>query len=75
MATRNNPCPQCGKKMKSTSGLTRHMNTCTSQTYQQVLTLRMQPEQNMPMAGEDNNSSDNYRSHKDEEPALNAPDI
>ncbi len=67
MATRNYPCPGYGKRMKSTHGLARHMNTCSSQ---QVLLLRMQPEQDTPILGEEDNTSGNLGPHDDEESTL-----
>ncbi len=72
MTTRNYPCPRCEKRMKSTYGLTRHMNTYASQ---QVLPLHMQPEQNNPILGEDDNTSGNLGSHEDEESTLEEQDI
>ncbi len=56
--TRNYPCLQCEKKMKSTSGLTRYLNAGTS------LSLRIQPDQNMPLLVEDGNASDYFIHHK-----------
>ncbi len=50
--------------MKSTHGLTRHMNTCISQ---QVFPIRMQPKQDATILGEDENTSDNFGLHEDEE--------
>ncbi len=67
MATRNYPCPGCGKRMKSTQRLTRHMNTCMSQ---QVIPLLMQPKQDTPILGEDDNASGNLGLHEDEESTL-----
>ena len=61
--------------MKSTGGLTRHMNSCTSQIIQQVLPTRMQPEQDMPMPGEDDNASDNFGPYEDERSTPEAQDI
>ena len=61
--------------MKSTGGLTKHMNSCTSQIIQQVLPTRMQPEQDMPMPGEDDNASDNFGPYEDERSTPKAQDI
>ncbi len=58
--------------MKSTHGLTKHMNTCTNQ---QVLPIRMQPKQDKPIPGEDENTSDNFELHEDEESILEEQDI
>ena len=52
--------------MKLTGKLIRHMNLCTSQIIQQVLTIRMQPIQDMPMPGENDNASDNFGLYEDE---------
>ncbi len=58
--------------MKSTYGLTRHMNTCTSQ---QVLPVRMQSKQHVPIPEEDDNASENFGPHEDEESPLEEKDI
>ncbi len=58
--------------MKSIHGLTRHMNTCTSQ---QVLPLCMQPKQDTPILGEYDNASGNLGPHEDEESTLTEQDI
>ncbi len=58
--------------MKSTHGLTRHINTCTSQ---QVLPIHMQPKQDMPILGEDKNTSDNFGLYEDEESIIEEQDI
>ena len=67
MATRNYPCPVCGKKLKSTCGLTRHMNIYTSH---QVLSIHMQPKQDTPIPREDENVSEYVGPHEDEELIL-----
>ncbi len=72
MVTRNDPCPGCEKRMKSTYELTRHMNTCISQ---QVLPLRMLTKQDTPILGEDNNTPGNLGPHEDEESILEEQDI
>ncbi len=61
---RNYPCPQCGKKMKLTSGLTRHLNACIS------LLLCIQLDRNTPMLAEDNDVSDHFMHYKKEEYPL-----
>ena len=61
--------------MKSTGGLTRHINLCTSQIIYQVLSTHMQPKQDMPMLGEDDNSSDNFGPYEHEGSTLEAQDI
>ncbi len=48
------------------------MNTYTSQ---QVLPLRMQPKQDTPILGEDDNVSGNLEPHEDEESTLTEQDI
>ncbi len=58
--------------MKSTYGLTRHMNTYTSQ---QVLLICMQPKQDTPIPGENENTSDNFGLHEDEKSILEEQDI
>ena len=65
-STKVYPCQGCGKRMKSRGGLTRHMNSCMSQIIQQIAPTRMQPKQDMPIPGEDDNSSDNFRLYEDE---------
>ncbi len=72
LSTRVHSCPRCGKRMKSTHRLTRHMNTYTKQ---QVLPIHMQPKQNTPIPGEDENTSDNFGLHEDEESILEEQDI
>ncbi len=72
LSTRVHSCPGCGKRMTSTHGLTRHMNTCTSQ---QVLPICMQPKQDTPIPGEDENTSDNFGLHENEESILEEQDI
>ncbi len=62
--TRNYPYPQCGKRIKLTSGLTRHLNACTS------LPLCIQPNRNTPMLAEDDNASDYFMHHEEEEYPL-----
>ena len=57
-------CPRCGKRMKLIHGLTRHINTCTSQ---QIFLICMQPKQDILIAREDVNASKNFRPHKDDE--------
>ncbi len=47
--------------MKSTSGLTRHLNACTN------LLLRIQPNQNTSMLIEDDDASDYFMHHEEEE--------
>lgn len=68
-------CPGCGKRMKSTSGLTRHMNTYTNPIIQQVLPIQIQPKQDMAMLEKNNNTSDNFRSHEDKESILKEQNI
>ena len=75
LSTRVYPCLRCGKRIKLTGRLTRHMNLCTSQIIQQILLIRMQPKQDMPMPGEDNNLSDNFRPYKDERSIPKVQDI
>ncbi len=58
--------------MKSTHELTRHMNTCISQ---KVFPIRMQPKQDTPIPGEDENTSDNFGLHEDEESILEEQNI
>ena len=58
--------------MKSTYGLTRHMNICTSQ---QVFPIHMQPKQNTLIPREDDNTSKNFGIYKDEESILEEEDI
>ena len=70
LSTRVYSCPGCGKRMKSTSGLTRHMNACTSQFIQQVLPICMQSKQDTPMPGEDDNALENFGPYKNEESTL-----
>ncbi len=48
------------------------MNTCTSQ---QVLPICLQPKQDMPIPGEDENTSDNFGLYEDEESILEEQDI
>ena len=60
--------------MKLTSGLTRYINSCTSPINQQVLSLRILPEQDMLLAGKRDNLTDNFQFYKDEKPALERPD-
>ncbi len=72
LSTRVQSCPGCGKRMKWMHKLTRHMNTCTSQ---QVLPIRMQPKQDTLIPGEDENISDNFGLHEDEESILEEQDI
>ncbi len=72
MASKNYSCPGCGKRMKSTYGLTRHMNTCISQ---QVLPIRMQPKQHAPIPGEEDNASGNFGPNEDGESPLEKQDI
>ncbi len=62
--TKNYPCPQCRKRMKSTSGLTRYRNACTS------LPLHIQSDQNTPMLVEDDDASDHFQHHEEEEYLL-----
>lgn len=75
IATRNYPCFQYEKKMRSTSKLTRYMNTYIRPINQLVLRRRIQPEQYILIAGENDNLSENFEFHKDEKPALGEPDI
>ncbi len=58
--------------MKSTLGLTRYMNTCTSQ---QIFPIYMQLKQNIPILGEDDNISENFGLHEDKEFILEEQDI
>ena len=60
LATKNYTYPQYGKKMKSTSGLTRHLNAYTS------LPLHILPNRNSPMLAENDDASD-YFMHQEEE--------
>ncbi len=57
--TRNYLYAQYGKRMKSTSGLTRYLNACTS------LSLRIQPNQNTPMLAEDDDALDHFMHHEE----------
>ena len=72
MATKNYLCPVCRKKLKLIYRLTRHMNMCTSH---QVFPIRMQPKQDTPIPGEDENASKNIRPHEDEKSILEKQDI
>ncbi len=58
--------------MKSIHRVIRHMNICTSQ---QVIPLLMQPKQDTPILGEDDNTSGNLGPHEDEESTLVEQDI
>lgn len=51
------------------------MNAYTRQCIQQVLPLRMQPKQNMPISRKDDNLSDNFRPHVDKKSVLEGPEI
>ncbi len=62
--TRNYPCPQYGEGMKLTSGLTRHLNACMS------LLLCIQLNRNTLMLVEDDNTSDHFMYHEEEEYPL-----
>ena len=70
LSTRVYSCPGCEKRMKSTSRFTNHINACTSQFIQQVLLIRMQSEQNTLIPGKDDDASENFGPHKDEESIL-----
>ena len=70
LSTREYSCLECGKRMLSTSGLTRHMNAYTSQIIQQGLSIRMQSKQNMPIPREDDNSSEYFGLYKNKEYTL-----
>ena len=61
LATKNYICRQCKKRMKSTSRLTRYLNTCTS------LLLHIQPNCNSQMLVEDDNALDYFMHYKEEE--------
>ena len=75
LSTKEYSCPGYGKRIKSISGLTRHINACTSQIIQQGLLIRMQPKQDMSMPGEDDNSSEYFGSHENEKYILNEQNI
>ena len=53
-----------------TSGLTKHRNVCKSQFIQQVLPIYILFEQDTPMAGKDDDVSENFGLYKDEESIL-----
>ena len=72
MATKNYPCPACGKKLKLTHGFTRYMNICTSH---QVHLIHMQPKQDTPIPREDENASENIRPYEYEKLKLEKQDI
>ena len=75
LSTRVYPCSGCRKRIKSTGGLTKHMNLCTSQIIWQVFLTHMQPKRNMLMLEEDDNASDNFGPYEDEESLPEAQDI
>ena len=72
MATRNYSCTAYEKRLKSTHGLTKHINIYTSH---QVLSIRMQPKQNTPIPEKDENASENVGPHENEESILEEQDI
>ncbi len=72
MSTRVYSCPGYRKNIKSTHGLTRHINTCISQ---QVFSIYIQPKQNIPIPGKDDNTSRNFGPYEDEKSTLKEQDI
>ena len=58
--------------MKLIYGLIRQINTCTSQ---QVLPIHIQPKQNTPILGKDNNVSENFRLCEDEKSILKKQEV
>ena len=52
MATKNNLCLKCEKRLKSIHKLIKHINTCMNY---QVFPIYMQPKQNTPIPGEEEN--------------------
>ena len=64
LATRNYICPQCGKRIKLTSGLTRHLNAYTS------LPVHIQLNCDSLLLAEDDNASDYFMHHEEEEYLL-----
>ncbi len=62
--TKNYPCAQCGKRIKSTNRLTRHQNACKS------LPLRIQPDRNTPMLAKDDNAFDHFIYYKEDKYLL-----
>lgn len=64
MATKNYIYPQFGKRIKSISGLTRYLNACTS------LPSRIQPDWDSPMLAENNDVSNYFIYHEEEEYPL-----
>lgn len=75
MSTKVYAYPRCGKRMKLICGLIRHMNVYTSHIIQQVFQTRMQPKQDIPMPGEDDNISDYFMSHELKKSTLKEQDI
>lgn len=72
MATGNYPCQACRKGIKLTYRLTRHINMCTSQ---QVFLIYMRLKQDEPILRENDNISENFGLHKNEEFILEEQDI
>ncbi len=58
--------------MKSIYELTGHINTYMSQ---QVFSIYLQPKQDIPIPGKDDNISENFGPHEDEESTLKEQDI
>ena len=63
------------KRINSASGLTRHMHACISQIIQSSLPIHIQPKQNTPMPGDDNDVSENFGPYEDKEFTLKERDI
>lgn len=51
------------------------MNICISSMSQKILPIHIQPEQNTPMAEEDDHSLDNFGSYKDEKQVLERQNV
>ena len=64
LSTRVHSCSGCGKRMKLTYRLTRHMNTCTSH---QVFPIHKQPKQDTPILEKDDNALENFVSYENDE--------
>ena len=72
--TRVYPYPGYEKRLKSISGLTRHMNAFKSQIIQQVFLIHMILKEDMPMPGENNKPSDNFGPYQEKEFTPEAQD-
>ncbi len=72
MTSKNCLYVECGKKIKLTHGLTKHMNTCTSQ---QVFPIYMQLKQDTLIPREDDNALGNFRLNENEKSPLEEQDI